>query len=163
VLWAAGRLGGGLRVDQAGRGERPWDESDLAGLLEDARLWYRVRDDRILDPQELLDAVVGGLWGARLGGAGGRLELRPSMPPGWKSMAIRRLRAHRSLLDVEVKARAEWTTVRLALVFGPPIAVLVRLPETEPVSRIAVDEIPLQGTQAIFTAQAEHEVTLYRG
>jgi hypothetical protein len=107
--------------------------------------------------------VVGGLWGARIDAGGGRLELAPSMPAEWRTMAIRRLRAYRTLLDLEFRARAEWATVRLALKFGPPIPVLVRLPEPANVVRVTVDEIPLDARQAIFTAQHEHEVTLFRG
>jgi hypothetical protein len=161
VRWAAARLGGNLRVEQAGGGERSFDESDVDELIEDARLWDRVRGDRVIEPQEFLDRVVAGLWGARLDGAGGRLEIRPTMPAGWKKMTLYRLRAHRTLLDLEVRARAEWTTVRLALSFGPPIAVLVRLPADLPVSRVVVDEVPLDSGYAIFTVQDEHEVTLY--
>ena len=47
--------------------------------------------------------------------------------------------------------------------FGPAIALLVGLPELQPVTRVTVDEVPLDGPRAIFTAQAEHEVTLFHG
>jgi hypothetical protein len=157
------RLGGHLRVEPDGGRLPDWDEDEQAALIDDARRWDRVRADGILDPAELSSRVVGGLWGARIDGGGGRLELAPSMPPEWRSMAIRRLRAYRTLLDLEFRDRAEWATLRIAVKFGPPIPLLVRLPEPANVVRVAVDEIPLDARQAIFTAQYEHEVTLYRG
>lgn len=136
---------------------------DPAGLIDDARRWYRVRDDGILDPPEFLGRTLRIFLGAELDAGGGRLELMPAIPPAWKSLAVRRLRAHRTLVDVDVRRRAEWVTVRLAVMFGPPIAVRMSLGEDEAVSRITVDEIPLQGDAAIFTASGEHEVTMYLG
>jgi hypothetical protein len=132
-------------------------------LLDDARRWDRVRAAGIIAPEDFLGRLVGGLWGARLDGAGGRLELCPAMPDGWKAMTVRRLRAHRTLLDIQVRRRAEWATLNLALVFGPPIAVAVSLPDPLTVSRVAVDAVPLFGPRATFTAAGEHEVTLYLG
>jgi len=158
-----GRVGH-LRVDPApALGQAAWEQDDTDSLLDDARRWHRVRSPGIIEPDEFLGRVVGGLFGARLDGIGGRLELAPSIPDGWRSMAARRLRAHRTLLDVEVKPRAEWVTVRLAVMFGPPIAVAVGLPEEQPVARVTADEIPLDGPRAILTAADEHEVVLFLG
>ena len=164
VAWALGRVGGHLRVDPAPAvGQPGWDRDDTEALLDDARRWHRVRSQDLIDPDEFLGRVVGGLFGARLDGIGGRLELAPSIPDGWRTMAARRLRAHRTLLDVELKPRAEWVTVRLAVMFGPPIAVAVGLPEAIRVTRVTADEIPLEGSRAIFTAADEHEVVLFLG
>jgi hypothetical protein len=77
-------------------------------------------------------------------------------------MALRRLRAGRTVLDVEVRPRAEWVTIRLAVTFGPPLATLVRLPREFPVGRVTVDEVPLPSDRAVFTAREEHEVVLFR-
>jgi hypothetical protein len=163
VRWAVERLGGHLRVEPVGAGLPVWDDDELAELIDDARRWDRVRAGGILDPADVSSRIVGGLWGARIDAGGGRLELVPSMPAGWKSMAIHRLRAYRTLLDLELRARAEWATLKIAVKFGPPIPLLVRLPEPAKVVRVTVDEIPLDARQAIFTAQQEHEVTLFRG
>jgi hypothetical protein len=163
VRWAVARLGGHLRVEPAGLVPVLWDDDEQAALVDDAKRWDRVRSPGMLDPAELASRVVGGLWGARVDAGGGRLELVPAMPPEWKTMAIRRLRAYRTLLDLELRSRAEWATLRLAVKFGPPIPVLVRLPEPANVVRVTVDEIPLESHRAIFTAQHEHEVTLFRG
>lgn len=159
MAWAIGRLGGHLRVDP-GPAEAGFDERE--DLLDDARRWHRVRDDAILEPAAFVGRVMASFLGAAVDSGGGRLELAPAPLPGWRSLAVRRLRVHRTLVDVEVRPRAEWVTVRLAVMFGPPIAVRLALPE-QVVSRIAVDEVPLQGDAAIFTAAGEHEVTFYLG
>jgi hypothetical protein len=46
--------------------------------------------------------------------------------------------------------------------FGPPLAVAISSP-VESVARVTVDDIPLVGPRAIFTAEAEHEVVLLYG
>ena len=66
-------------------------------------------------------------------------------------------------MDLDIRAKAEWVTVRLAVMFGPPIAVALGLPEHFGVARVAVDEVPLPAARAVFTAAGEHEVTLYLG
>lgn len=76
---------------------------------------------------------------------------------------MKRLRSHRTLLDLEVRPRAEWVTVRLAVRFGPAIPVRVSLPDTLLVSRVTVDEVPLESHQAILTLQGEHEILFYLG
>ncbi|MGE3614726.1 MAG: hypothetical protein AB7L66_02550 [Gemmatimonadales bacterium] len=139
--------------------ERPDGEADE--LLEDARRWDRVRDPHLLDPEAFLGQLVGGLLGARLDGIGGRLELALRVPEEWKTFRVRRLRAYRTLIDLEVRNRAEWVTVRLAAMFGPPLAVRIALGGERLVGRVTVDEVPLQGAEAIFTLASEHEVTFY--
>lgn len=140
-----------------------FEGEDVAGVVEDARTWARVRAGNLIEPDEFLRRVVGLLLGAGIDGVGGRLELRPALPDAWKSLSVRRLRAHRTLLDVDIKRRAEWITVRLAVMFGPPIAMAVGWGGDQPVARVAVDEVPLEGTRGVFTAAGEHEVTLYLG
>jgi len=153
-----------LRVDPARLGADDDGGFDpIQDLLDDARRWNRVRTAGIIEPQDFLGRLVGQLLGARLDGVGGRLELCPAMPEGWRAMTVRRLRAHRTLLDIQVRRRAEWSTLNLAVLFGPPIAVAVSLPEAVSVSRVAVDDVPLEGPRATFTAGREHEVTLYLG
>lgn len=163
MAWALGRLGGQLRVGPAGTRIKDWDEAEIADLLADARLWRRVRSDRALDPAGFLERVVGGLFGAQYDGVGGRLDLVPWVPDGWRTLVARRLRVHRTLIDVDIRVRAEWVTVRLAVMFGPPVAVALGLPDHVGVVRVAVDEVPLPAERAIFTAAGEHEVTLYLG
>jgi hypothetical protein len=150
-------------VDPARPAAPSFDRDDFEELVEDARRWQRIRAPGLLDPNRLLERVVGGLFGARMDGAGGRLELRPYLAEGWRSVALRRLRAHRTLLDLEIRPRAEWVTVRVAVTFGPPLATEISLPGDVGVVRVAVDEIPLEGSRALFTAQAEHEVVLFTG
>lgn len=143
-----------------GPGE-PFDAEAVDELLDDARRWERVRDPGLLDPHELLERVVGGLFGARIDGAGYRLELRPTVPDGWRRFGLRRLRAHRTLIDLELRPRAEWITVRIRVTFGPSVAVELTLPEPWEVIRATVDEVALEGARALFTATAEHEVVLF--
>lgn len=158
--WAIARAGGRLRVDPDAA--LPPDEG-VPELLEDARDWDRIRSDAVLDPGDFLGRVVGLVLGARIDGDGDRFELAPDPPDAWRSLRVRRLRAHRTLVDLDIRRRAEWTTVRVAVMFGPPMAMLVRLPPPAVVARVVVDDIPLSGTQAIFVAAGEHEVTLYLG
>jgi hypothetical protein len=150
-------------VDPARPAAPDFDPEDYAELLDDARRWQRIRAPGLLDPHHLLERVVGGLFGARIDGAGGRLELRPYLPDGWRLVTLRRLRAHRTVLDLELRPRAEWVTVRVAVTFGPPLATEISLAGDLAVVRVAVDEIPLEGSRALFTAQAEHEVVLFTG
>lgn len=105
--------------------------------------------------------VVAGLFGARADVGGGRFELAPWLPPGWRSMALRRLRCHRALLNVEVRARSEWATVRLELTFGPAVALALRLRNTGAIAGVSVDEIPLEAERAIFTLRGQHEVVFF--
>jgi hypothetical protein len=74
------------------------------------------------------------------------------------------MRAHRTLVDLEIRPRAEWVTVRVAVAFGPAVPVLVSLPaESGGLVRVTVDEVLLEANRAIFTLQGEHEVVLFRG
>lgn len=112
-------------------------------------------------PEDFLREVIAGLFGVRSDADGGRFEVVPWLPEGWKAMAVRRLRLHRTILDLEVRPRAEWSSVRLNVTFGPAIAVAVSLRNAGTIGRVTVDEIPLQGNRAIFTAQGEHEVMFF--
>jgi glycosyl hydrolase family 65 len=154
------RLPAGVRADP-GPGLPQWDEADLVDLLERARSFRRVGPPALADPESLLREVVAGLFGVRSDGAGGRFELAPWLPANWRSMALRRLRCHRTLLSVEVRPRSEWATVRLEASFGPPIAVAVRLRNVGAIARVTVDEIALEGERAVFTLQGQHEVMFF--
>lgn len=159
--------GGGVRADPDRRWA-DWDASDLAHLLQEAESFRRVGPEGLSDPPAFLHEVVGGLFGARAEVEGGRFELAPWLTEGWRSMALRRLRCHRTLLDVEVRPRAEWATVRLEVTFGPPIALALGLRNAGAIARITVDEIPLEGAprlgRAVFTVGEEHEaVFFYQG
>ena len=148
-----------MRADPGGLPE--WDESDFAELLERARSFRRVGAPALPEPDSLLRDVVAGLFGVRSDSEGGRFELAPWLPAGWRSMALRRLRFHRTLLSVEVRPRSEWATVRLEVNFGPPIALALRLRNVGTISRLTVDEIALEGQRAIFTLQGQHEVVFF--
>jgi hypothetical protein len=110
-----------------------------------------------------LREVVGGLFGARADQAGGRFELSPWIPEGWPSLALRRVRFHRTIVDIELRPRAEWTRVRLAVSFGPPIPLALSLRNTPPVARVSVDEVALARDLAIFTLSGEHEILFFYG
>jgi hypothetical protein len=163
VAWAVARAGGHLRVNPARAGDGAFEADDLEELLDDARRWHRVRDPGVLDPEEFLARVVGGLFGVRADGAGGRLEVCPFVAEGWRAYRLRRVRSHRTLLDLEVRPRADWVTVRLAVTFGPPPAVVVALPDDVAVNGVSADETPLEGVRAVFTAIDEHEVVFFTG
>lgn len=138
-----------------------WDASDFALLVEEARTFRRVGTHTLADPEAFLREVIAGLFGVRADAEGGRFVIAPWLPHGWRSMAVRRLRFHRSLVDIEVRPRAEWASVRLKLTFGPPIALALSLRNTGPVGRVTVDEIALQGDRAIFTLSGEHEAMFF--
>ncbi len=138
-----------------------WNASDFALLLEDARTLRRVGTHTLPDPETFIREVVAGLFGVRADAEGGRFVLSPWLPDGWRSMALRRLRLHRSLVDVEVRPRAEWTSVRLKLTFGPPVALALTVRNAGPVGRVTVDEIALQGDRAVFTLSGEHEAIFF--
>jgi hypothetical protein len=163
AAWAIRRVGGHLRLDPARAiAAAPWDDDDTDALVDDAKRWVRVGGDGVIDAHEFLGRLLGGLLGARVDGLGGRLELQPSLPAGWKRLVLRRVRANRTLLDLEIKARAEWLTIKLAVMFGPPMPMVISSP-VHSVSRVSVDEIPMVGPRALFTAAGEHEVTLFYG
>ena len=140
-----------------------WDGSDFSHLLEEARAFRRVGARALPDPGGFLREVAGGLFGARADDPGGRFALAPWVPEGWNSMVLRRLRLHRTLVDIDVRPRAEWATVRLAVSFGPTIPLALSLRNTPPVARVTVDEVPLVRDQAIFTLSAEHELVFFYG
>lgn len=156
------RAPGGVRADPDPRWT-DWGQDDLDALIDDARRWQRVGRSAMPDPDLVLAELVGGLWGARADGEGGRFVLSPWIVPGWKSMALRRLRCRRTLLDVEVRPRVEWITCRLEITFGPPFPLVLSLRNVAPVSRCTVDEVVLYGPRAVFTVSAEHEVVFHLG
>ena len=160
--WAVGRAGAEV---QAGPGLEPseWDGSDFSHLIAEARAFKRVGSGALADPAGFLREVVDGLFGARSDQAGGRFALSPWIPEGWSSLALRRLRCHRTLLDIEVRPRAEWSTVRLAVTFGPGIPLALSVRNTPSVVRLTVDEVPLAREEAIFTVAGEHEAVFFYG
>jgi hypothetical protein len=150
----------GVRADP-GPGLPQWDEADFAELLERARGFRRVGPAALPEPDWLLREVVAGLFGVRSDTEGGRFELAPWLPEGWRTLALRRLRCHRTLLSIEVRPRSEWATLRVEVSFGPPIPLAVRLRNVGLIARVTVDEIPLEGERAIFTLQGQHEVVFF--
>jgi hypothetical protein len=158
--WAVRRDPAGVRADP-GAGLPDWDADEFAELLDQARSFRRVGSAAAPEPEWLLREVVAGLFGVRADAEGGRFALRPWVPEGWRSLAIRRLRCHRTRLDVLVRARADWVAVRLELSVGPAIPLSVGLRHVAPIAQITLDEIPLGGERAIFTLQARHEVTFF--
>jgi hypothetical protein len=160
--WSAGRAGASVAAGPGVPGA-DWDGADFAHLIEDARLFHRVGTHALADPAGFIREVVDGLFGVRAEGAGGRYDLAPWVPDGWPRMALRRLRCHRSLVDLELRPRAEWCTMLVSLEFGPAIPVSLSLRNTPPVARITVDEIALAGELAVFTLSGEHEAVFYYG
>lgn len=140
-----------------------WEEDAFAELVEQARDFQRVGGAAIPAPEAFLQAVVSGLFGVRADGEGGRFELAPWLPEGWRKLALRRLRLHRTVVDVEVRPRAEWATVRLEVSFGPAIPLAVSLRHADPIARITVDDVVLAGPRAIFTLAGQHEVIFFFG
>lgn len=152
-----------MRADP-GAAADTWDAADWNDLVDRARSFRRVGPAALPDPDALLTDVVAGLFGARADAEGGRFALSPWLPEGWRSMALRRLRCHRTLLSIEVKPRAEWATVRLELEFGPAIPLALELRNVGAIAQVTVDEIALEGSRAIFTLQGQHEaVFFFRG
>jgi hypothetical protein len=151
-----------VRADPA-PGLPEWDLADFEELAERARSFRRVGAAGLPGPETLLREVVAGLFGAHADAEGGRFALSPWVPPGWRSMVLRRLRCHRTLLDVELRPRAEWAILRLELKFGPaiPLAVSLRNVGGGPIARVTVDEVALEGQRAIFTLQGQHELVFF--
>ena len=77
-------------------------------------------------------------------------------------MVLRRLGLHRTLVDIDVRPRAEWATVRLSVSFGPAIPLALSR-NTPPVARVTVDEVALVRDQAIFTLSDDHELVFFYG
>ena len=160
--WAAGRGAGAVQAEAGPLDE--WDVPEFAGLLEAGRSFRRVGPAAIPDPPGFLRDVVAGLFGLQADAGGGRYAVDPWIPEGWKRYALRRVRCHRTLLDIEIRPRAEWAGVRLAVTYGPPVAVALSLRNAPRVSRVTVDDVALEGGRAIFTAAGEHEAMFfYRG
>lgn len=149
-----------MRAD-SGSALAEWDGSDFALLAEEAGTFRRVGAHTLRNAEAFLREVVAGLFGVRADAEGGRFVIAPWLPDGWRSMTLRRLRLHRSLIDLEVRPRAEWATVRLKLTFGPPIALALSVRNAGPVGRVTVDEIALQGDRAVFTLAGEHEAMFF--
>lgn len=149
-----------MRADP-GPGLPEWDEADFEELLERAQRFRRVGPEALPEPGALLREVVAGLFGLHSDSAGGRVELAPWLPTGWRSMALRRVRCQRTLLSADLRPRSEWATVKLGLNFGPPIALALRLRHVGAIERVTVDEIALEGPRAIFTLQGQHEVVFF--
>lgn len=157
--WSVRRDPAGVRADPGG--EPDWGLDDFEELLETAETFRRVGPGAHLEPERFLHQIVAGLFGIRSDAAGGRFEIAPWVVPGWRSLALRRLRCHRTVLDVEVRARAEWVTVAFEHGFGPAIPLAVSLRHAGAIARVLVDEVPLDGERAVFTLQELHEVMFF--
>jgi hypothetical protein len=157
--WAVRRHPAGVRADPGG--PRAWDRDHFDELREEATMLRRVGPAAGRDPVHLLHRVVAGLFGVRADAEGGRFELAPWIPEGWRSMALRRLRCHRTLLDVEVRVRADWVVVRLEHLFGPAIPLAVSVRNVGRVAQVMVDEVPLEGERVVLTLQQLHEVMFF--
>lgn len=157
--WAVRRDPSGVRADPGT--EQVWSDVELEDLLDSARSFRRVGPSTGLDPQLFLQQVVAGLFGVRADAAGGRFEIHPWRVDSWRAMALRRLRCHRTILDVEMRARSEWVTVRFEVGFGPAIPLSVQVRNTGPISQLTIDEVPVEGERAVFTLQEQHEVTFF--
>jgi hypothetical protein len=161
--WAVGSAASAVRAE-SGAGLPEWDGSDLDHLLMEGRGFRRVGHRALPDPAGFLREVTSGLFGAAADLDGGRFAVSPWLVEGWRRMALRRLRLHRTLLDIEVRPRAEWVTVRLQVTFGPPVPVALSIRNGGPVSRITVDDVALDSEQVVLVVSGEHEVMFfYRG
>jgi hypothetical protein len=157
--WAVRRDPAGVRADPGD--EFDWGDADLEELLEAARTFRRVGPSAGPEPQWLLYQVVAGLFGVRADAAGGRFEVGPWVVDTWRVMALRRIRCHRTILDVEVRPRSEWVGIRFELGFGPAIPLAVSVRNTGPISQVTIDEVPVEGERAVFTLQQQHEVVFF--
>ena len=157
--WAVRRDPSGVRADP---GDEPdWGDPDVEELLDSARTFRRVGPWAGPEPQRFLHQVVAGLFGIRADAGGGRFDASPWIVDGWRAMALRRVRCHRTILDFEVRARSEWVTLRLEVGFGPAIPLAVQVRNTGPISQVTIDEVPVEGERAVFTLQQQHEVTFF--
>lgn len=158
--WAAGRAAGAVKAEE-GSGLTAWDESDLAHLLITAQAFGRVGPRALPDGAGFLRDIVSGLFGAATDLAGGRFALSPWLVPEWRRMALRRLRLHRTLVDIEIRPRSEWATVRLEVTFGPPVPLALSVRNGGIVSRVTVDEVVVETERVVFTASGEHEAMFF--
>jgi hypothetical protein len=158
--WAVDKAGSAVRAEE-GSGIRGWDGSDLGHLLSEGWAFERVGPEALPDPAGFLREVVAGLFGAAADQAGGRFALSPWLVPGWRRMALRRLRMHRTVVDVDVRPRAEWVTVRVEVTFGPPVPVAVSVRNGGRISRVTVDDVVLDSERVVFTVSGEHEVMFF--
>jgi hypothetical protein len=157
--WSVRRDPSGVRADPGG--PAGWGLDDFEELLETAEAFQRVGPGAHLEPVRFLHQIVAGLFGIRSDGAGGRFEVAPWLVPDWRSLALRRLRCHRTLLDLEIRPRAEWATVAFERTFGPAIPLAVSLRHAGAIARVMVDEVALEGERAVFTLQELHEVVFF--
>jgi len=127
----------------------------------EVRAFERVGAAALPDPAGFVREVVAGLFGATTDQGGGRFGLAPWLVEDWKRMVLRRLRLHRTLVDVEVRPRAEWVTLRLEVKFGPPVPLALSVRNGGRISRVTVDEVSLDSPRVIFTLGGEHEVVFF--
>ncbi|MGQ0702158.1 MAG: hypothetical protein ACT4PM_03375 [Gemmatimonadales bacterium] len=158
-VWAARHNPAGIRADPGSGPE--WDADAQALLLEWAKGFKRVGSAALPGPETLIRHVVAGLFGVRADAAGGRYEIRPWLPEGWRAFRLRGLRCHRTVLDLDIRARADWATVRLEREFGPSIPLVVGLRNVGPIGQVTVDEVPVEGDRAVLTLLGEHEIMFF--
>jgi hypothetical protein len=116
------------------------------------------------DPAAALAVVggaLGGLWGVIRHASNDELHLRPLLPAAWPGMALRRLRAGRTLLDLELRRRRGDLVARVHRLFGPRLVVTLE-PRGCSFQSAVVDDVELYGGRARFEA-ADRHVILFRG
>jgi hypothetical protein len=147
-----------LDIEGAPAGEEPnaaWDDSVLIRSVTGCRL----EADR--SSGRLLRAVVLGLWGVVPDALNFALTIRPSLPPAWPEMALRRLRVGNSLLDLRLRRRPGRLVLRVELVQGPRPRLTAELPPPFAVSQVTLDDEALGAGRATFEVSGSHEVSFY--
>lgn len=113
------------------------------------------------DPAALVLEVIEGLWGIRPDAPRGAVRVRPSPPPGWPEMALRRLRVGPTTLDFRVRRRPGRTVVMVRRTGGPPIRLTVGLRGRTGSGPVTIDQTEVGGQEVSFTPEDSHEVDFH--
>ena len=107
----------------------------------------------------LLETVVVGLWGVDPDAPAGAVTIRPALPAGWSSMALKRLRVGPCVLDVELRRRHGDLAGMVRRVAGPAI-VLTLEPRPGLPGPTLVDDIELHGGRVRFEVTDAHAIVV---
>ncbi len=109
------------------------------------------------DAGDTVRMVLGGVLGLDAAAVPDRLVLAPVLPEHWDRMEVRYLRVGRTVLDIGLSRRWGRVALRVAVRFGPALAMTVRPGKTPPMW-ILLDDHEVTGMQVGFRAAGEHHL-----
>jgi hypothetical protein len=109
-------------------------------------------------PWNVVEEIIGGLWGILPDAEREACALTPLLPDGWNEMSLRRLRVGATTLDLRLRRRPGAIVLRVEKLQGPRLRLSASLRDPAGVTALSLNDEPLGGSRAVFDIGGEDEV-----